>query len=228
MDIRLLRLFQLISPSLPVGGYAYSQGLESAIEQGDVVGQDDVYHWVKGILCHSLANLDLPGISHQINHFQCEDKQAVVDLNQRLIASRETKELRDESIEMAKALLRVIPIWSESKQEHHQQIMTLSANDRVDWVTAFAFASALQSIRPVDAMAGFAWSWCENQIAAAIKLLPLGQSSGQAVLYKLSDHIPSSVQYAKTVALQDLGSCSPNLAILSCMHETQYSRLFRS
>jgi urease accessory protein len=77
-------------------------------------------------------------------------------------------------------------------------------------------------------MVGYVWSWLENQVMAAIKAVPLGQTAGQRILASVGDELPAVAQRAMTLADDELANFAPGLAIASSRHETQYSRLFRS
>jgi urease accessory protein len=75
---------------------------------------------------------------------------------------------------------------------------------------------------------GYAWSWLENLVLAGVKLVPLGQSDGQRLLLRLAEALPAAVDQGLTVPERDIGASLPALALASSLHETQYSRLFRS
>ena len=78
------------------------------------------------------------------------------------------------------------------------------------------------------ALTAYVWSWLENQVLAAIKLVPLGQVAGQRLLLALGARIPRVVAIAMTLDDADLSTFAPGLCLASARHETQYSRLFRS
>lgn len=220
MDIQLIRLLQLVSPTLPVGAFAYSQGLESAVDAQLISNEEMTKEWVVGILNNNLSKLDLPALKYQMQYLAKHDGVAIEGLNDRLIAFRETKELRAESLQMAKALKRLLTDLNID--------LTHLPNGELDWVTAFAFAAHSQSIEIENAMLGFAWSWCENQIAAAIKLVPLGQTQGQRLLHQLGSMLSEQAAKAALIDIDKIGAIAPSMAILSSQHEGQYSRLFRS
>ena len=91
-----------------------------------------------------------------------------------------------------------------------------------------AFACCHFNVELREASAGFAWSWLENQVTAGIKLIPLGQTSGQAILIKLAEDIDAAVAVGLEVDDEAIGFSAPALAISSALHESQYTRLFRS
>ena len=92
----------------------------------------------------------------------------------------------------------------------------------------FALATTAWNVPLDEALDGYLWSWCENQVAAAVKLVPLGQTDGQRLLGALADRFSEAVEVARGLDDEDLGSSLPGVALASMLHETQYSRLFRS
>jgi len=219
-NLRLLRLLQLASPALPVGAYSYSQGLEAAIEADIVADAPAAQRWIGDVLAHGLARLELPVLRRLVDAWRAGDADAAAALNTLLLASRETAELRAETVQTGYSLRRLLTEVCESAA-------ALDALDEVAFPTAFGFAAAKWGIETENALTAYLWSWAENQVMAAVKAVPLGQTDGQRVLLALGVPIADAVN----AALQEddwPGNYTPALAILSSRHETQYSRLFRS
>jgi urease accessory protein len=101
-------------------------------------------------------------------------------------------------------------------------------------VGAYSYSQGLEAaidawqIDPYEALQAYLWSWLENQVMAAVKTVPLGQTDGQRMLLSLANRIPDVVNGAIAMRDDDVGSFAPGFAMLSSKHETQYSRLFRS
>ncbi len=93
---------------------------------------------------------------------------------------------------------------------------------------AFAFAAAHWKIEPEAALQAYLWAWLENQVMAAVKAVPLGQTDGQKILLILGERISALIPKIRSMKDEDMGNFAPGLAMLSSQHETQYSRLFRS
>lgn len=218
----IMRLMQLTSPSLPVGAFAYSQGLESAIEKGLVHDLDSTERWIKELMHYGLGRLDIPLFYRLYGAWQAGDGKALRALNTEILAQRETKELFDEDAHMGGSLLRLLADLEMSETEIWQR------TEAVSFTTMFALAAVNWQIDMKDAATGLLWSWLENQVAAAIKLVPLGQTDGQRLIGRLLDTIPLTLADAEQLSDDEIGSSLPMLAILSAQHETQYSRLFRS
>ena len=95
-------------------------------------------------------------------------------------------------------------------------------------MVAFSVFAVNAEISETDALSGYAWAWCENQVVSATKLIPLGHTEGQLVLRDLIEQIPIAVDEALECSDEDIGNSAPGLALASMWHETQYSRIFRS
>jgi urease accessory protein len=223
MSLATLRLLQLCSANLPTGAYAFSQGLETATEEGWLNTMDDVAQWLEIQLQHVLAASDLPLLIRLMSAFSEADHAAQQHWNSFALALRETHELRLTDVATGQALMRVLRGLNAGSIDH-----VLATQAEVSFVSAFALAAAQWNIGENDACLGYAWSWLENQVAAATKLVPLGQTQSQQLLELLQPKILLAIDHAFNCNDDDIGASLPALAIASCWHEHQYSRLFRS
>ncbi len=223
-----LRLFQVISPSSPVGGFAYSQGMEWAVECGWLKTADDVEQWLKGVLDESLRYLDLPLIKRMHDAVLSASPEQFDEWSRYLYVSRETSELRSEERQRAEAFYLLLSKLLAEGDEHDDLLHRFQVGARLSQGAGFALAAAKWQLPQDELLAGCAWNWLENSVSAAIKLVPLGQSAGQALLYEIARMVPDIVDDALGVKDDELGASSVALAIASSLHETQYCRLFRS
>lgn len=212
------RLWQLISPTLPVGAFSYSQGLEYIIEMRVVRDELTALEWLRDLLSHSLAVLDLPILLRVHRAWSVGDEIGVKRSSRMLEARRESAELRFEDMSIGGALTQLLANLGEP----------LPVERRLPFASAFAVACVNGGVTERDACAGYAWAWCEQQTAAAVKLVPLGHTAGQRMLLALGPDIDAAVARAVAVEDADIGVGLPGLAIASALHETQYTRLFRS
>jgi urease accessory protein len=217
-----LRLMQLVSPALPIGAFTYSQGLEWAVESGQLPDQQAVYDWLHGQIEDTLTYLDLPILIRLYQAVQGDDPDGVNYWSGYLLASRETSELRQEEINRGRALGRLLVDLDIKQATRYREAMQLSQS------AGFALAVVAWQIGLQQTLLGYSWGWLENQVAAAIKLVPLGQTAGQKLQLELAQLIPQAVELALQVSDTEIGASAPALAIASSMHETQYTRLFRS
>ena len=214
-----LHLWHLVSPALPVGAYAYSQGLEFAIEDGWLSAPGALDDWLAGLLLEGLARTDLPALSRCLDAWQTDDTAALGYWNDWLRASRETSELLLEDEQMGLALWRLL---------NDLEVPDCALEAPPGYVSQFARACTHWGIDTANALQGFAWSWLENQVTSATKLVPLGQTAAQRHLLDLMPAIADACNRARTLADDELGGSLPGLAMASAAHEQQHARLFRS
>jgi urease accessory protein len=223
----LLQLLWLASPALPVGGFSYSEGLESAVDAGWVHDETSASDWLTDQLCLGLARSDLAVVAQAIPAWAQGDLVRIAALNDWVLQTRETAELRQQTEQMGRSLL----VWAESLGALGHGVAEALASARLDppsYPVAMACAAAHSGAQPQDSLFGFAFGWAENMVQAAIKSVPLGQSAGQRMLARLAQAIPQAVADAQSRTDETRQAFTPMLAILSAQHETQYSRLFRS
>lgn len=215
-----IRLWQLISPTLPIGAYSYSQGLEYAVERDWVNSEKSASEWILGQISNNLSMLDVPIFLRMMDAWQDDQLEQIEYWNEIILALREASELRQEDCNLGAATVKVLTGLDVS--------MPKLENEDLAFVSVFSFACHYWSIDKLEAVHGLLWSWCENQVAAAIKLVPLGQTSGQRIMSDAIEVIAQSVRKAQQCKDEEIGLLAPGLAIASALHETQYTRLFRS
>ena len=249
--IGFLRLLQLASPALPVGAFAYSQGLEAAITCGHVTDERTASLWISGLLTDVLAYQDLALFVRLHAAAEAGDRAALRRWNDFLFATRGAAELQTEDRHLGGALARVLntlgvsSLFDDSVATTATTTTTATARAVTATATAtatatttpsppitfaahFACASATWGIDVATAAEAFAFTWAESQTSAAVRAVPLGQSAGVRILAGAADVIPKAVAVAMSLTDDELGASAPNQALLSIEHETQYSRLFRS
>lgn len=221
----LLHLLQLCSPSLPVGAYSYSQGLEAAMEAGLVRDEASARYWITGMLEEVVSRLEAPVTCRLIDAFVANDDEAVRYWTNFFIASRDSAEFRAETIQMGYSLGKLL---GEICKEKHALLELLNSLPEVPFPTALAAASVALELPAEETLLGMLFSWAENQVLACVKSVPLGQVAGQRVLLSLRQPVETAVRKARTLADDELSNWSPGLSLLSMQHEVQYSRLYRS
>jgi urease accessory protein len=217
-----VKLLQLASPALPVGAYSYSQGLEAAVEAGIIRDAATAGRWIGDVLALSVLGMEAPLLLRLVAAWESSDEAAVRRWNDELVASRETAELRAETLQMGYSLRRLV------RSLGVEGAPRLDAFEELAYPAAFAFAVAAWRINAHEALAAYLFAWIENQVLAAVKTVPLGQTEGQRMLLDLAQRIEGAVESAAALGDDDLSNLAPGLALLSARHETQYSRIFRS
>lgn len=221
----LLHLLQLSSPSLPVGAYSYSQGLEAALESGVVHDPASARAWIAQALLHVVARFEAPLMWRLLHAFAQGDQAALAHWNECFIAARDTAELRAETIQMGYSLAKLAQAMELGAG---QQLDMLEALGEVPFPTALAASAVALDVPPQEALLGFLFSWVENQVLVCVKSVPLGQVAGQKLLLSLRPEIEQAAQIASSLPDEELSNWSPGLSLLSMRHEVQYSRLYRS
>jgi urease accessory protein len=218
----------LASASLPVGGFAYSQGLELMCESGRVCDLPTAQRWIHDYLMLVVVRQELPWWL-SVYRAGCQaDWSGVIQSAHTMASLRETAELRLESRQMAHALLRLYVHWFNIPDPAN----SLSAQARqavgVDYGSAHAFLCAQRGLPEAIGLSAWLWAWLDNQILAAVKLVPLGQQDGQLLTHALKAQLPEAISSAQSMPIEQAGTAAYGLAIASAQHETQYARLFRS
>jgi len=217
------RLLRLASPMLPVGAYSYSSGLEAAIESGVVHDPASTGAWIQDVLDLYLARFELPILWRMQRAWANGSPPA--EWNDRFRAGRDTAEGLAETLQMGGSLVLLLSDLGEFPPE---PLARLKAIAPVTFPLAYAFAAAHWGIPAEAASQAYAWSWAENQVAAAMKAVPIGQVAGQRILAAVAGGIPAIVARAVALADEDISNFAPGLTLAAIRHETQYSRLFRS
>lgn len=221
----LTRLLQLASPALPVGAYSYSQGLESAIRLEWVTDDRTALVWIQDQLTFNMGRCEAPVWARLYEAWARRDLRSVDTWSEFFLATRDAAELRAETLQAGRSLARLLvglPVNDRAAAD------ALMARTDVPLPTAFTCAAVLWHIPAVDALVAYLWSWAENQVLAAVKAIPLGQTAGQQVLHVLGEAIPRVADAALCIEDDAIGSFVPAASLASYLHEVQVGRLFRS
>ena len=217
-----MRLLHLVSPSLPVGAFTYSQGLEWAVECGWVANEASLLDWVANLMETGLQQLEVPLLARLYQACAENDDRSLQYWSHYLMASRETRELREEEHNRARALVSLLP--ELGIRVPAQSIPLLKKCQ----LTGFAFAAEAWQLPLRDALEGYLWGWLENITLAGVKIIPLGQAAGQRVIAELTVAVPLVVERGLQLDDDAIGASCTAQAIASSLHETQYTRIFRS
>lgn len=220
----LLRLLQLASPSLPIGAYTYSQGLEVSIEAGLVKDEASARTWISESL-GIVADFEAPILWRLLKAFAARDAEAVMRWTERLVAARDTAEFRAETIQMGYSLGKLV---MDLKIADETLLAILASQPEIPLPTAFACAAEALAVPHESALLGMLFSLAENQVLVCVKSVPLGQLSGQRLLLSLHPVIEAAALHARGLGDDELSNWAPGLSLLSMRHETQYSRIYRS
>ena len=218
-------LLRLASPQLPIGGYSYSQGLEMAVDNGQITSPDEARRWIGDQLLLNLARFEAPLLLVHCIAAAADDWEALAQHCEAHRASRETRELYQESRQMGyslQQLLSGLPELDEAARHF------LAQRNEPHLALGWALAARAWQIPPQDALAAWLWSWLENQLAVLMKTLPLGQQAAQRLTSELLPLLQRAQHHASSIDPEHYGSAAFGLSLACMAHERQYSRLFRS
>lgn len=221
--LSLLKLLQLVS--VPVGAYSYSEGLERLVEDGRIKSEVSLKIWLADSLKYGTIRVETAVMLRAFNATKLGDLATLNYWNGWATATRETEELRQQSWQMGRTLLRLLQATPAGQAVN---FLLDGCEHECNFAVAFGMTAACWQMDTETAAIGYLYSWIANLVSAGVKLIPLGQTAGQQLLLEL--HAPLSLAAQDVLGLKDddLCSCSWGLALASMAHETQYTRLFRS
>jgi urease accessory protein len=221
---QLFDLLHISSLALPVGSYAYSQGLEQAIEAQHITNLDSASAWLSHAIVFGLGRQECVLWHQAYQAATARDPEALAAINEQIYALKETAELRLECSQMGQSMAKLLPQWEGADW------LTKIDLAPIGWTYTAAHAGLAQALglSAHAGLAGFLWAWCENQVLCLVKHMPLGQSQGQVLLQQLKPLLTQTIHAALAASPNNMGAAAVGFAINSALHETQYSRLFRS
>lgn len=226
--LRFLRLLSWLSPAFPTGSYSYSHGLEWAVEAGYVHDRASLVDWLAADLRYGSGRNEAIFFKESWSFATDADQSALVVIAELAAAFRGTSEFALESSQQASSCRAILSqVWPDPLLDWLAETLA----DRgipLSFAVVLGMRSAKQEI-PLDlALAAFLQSYVANLVTAGIKLIPLGQTDGQAAIAALEDTVLASGADAVNATIHDLGSAGFMVDLASMAHETQYTRLFRS
>jgi urease accessory protein len=226
---QLTRLLHLASTLLPVGAFSYSQGLEWAVESAIVTNRAQAERWIFDCLRWSVGRFEAPLLVAAQRAWLADDDAGAAELNAQLAATRETRELLAETLQMGYSLRQ----WcSDADALDASWLERVCRIESPTYAVLFAAVAAAWGLDARMMVTVYLWTWLENQVSAAMKAVPLGQTAGQRILLAAGPVIDAVAQQAleraDAAAPRAWTTQCPGLAIASSCHEAQYSRLFRS
>jgi urease accessory protein len=230
-DLALLNLFQLASPALPVGAYSYSDGLEALVDSGAIANQHSLWQWLQQELRYGAIRLEAAVMMRAYSSVIRSDCEALGYWNAWLTATKETTELRSQSWQMGNSLMRLL--LDVPAPQPMSPILSLpdvasAAGTPCNYAIAFGIAAACWQIDLTASVLGYLHSWASHLIGAGVKLIPLGQTVGQQLLFELGPDLARCTKEVLALEDEQLSNCGWGLSLASMAHETQYTRLFRS
>jgi urease accessory protein len=217
-----LHLLAWLSPAFPVGAFAYSHGLEAAVDSGDIADAETLRAWLSDLIGHGTARTDSVLAAAAYAAAEAKDAEALREINALALALSPARERRLETATMGTAFCGAIrAAWGEASA-------ALLPERDVAYPVAFGAACAAQGLARMACLEGFALAFVQNLVSAAVRLGPIGQTDGQRVTAALLPAVRTLAAFAAGSTLDDVGGCAFRSDIAAMRHETLYSRLFRS
>ncbi len=221
-----LEFLQLISPSLPVGAFSYSEGLEWLVQNKKVHDEISLFNWLKSELSRGQITIEASSIAHIMEDLvdwrdkkDDQYKSLIEEWNSWLISLRDSPELRSQQKQMGESLFQLLIDLDHPLPNNEKKFI---------WPIAWAWAGVCWDIPQIDLVEGYLYSWVANQLSAALRLLSLGPTKAQQLQKKSLKLIKSQASYLleqnpKEIWVGDVGAIMAQQS-----HVELYSRLFRS
>ncbi|GAB0112602.1 urease accessory protein UreF [Acidisoma sp. C75] len=218
-DDGFLKLLAWLSPAFPTGGFAYSHGLEWAIEAGDAASTAGIVGWICDILEEGSGRTDAILLRHA--HRACGDAAALAEIVALAAALPTGRERQQETILQGRAFLTAARAWGPSPADG-------LAEQEIAYPVAIGITAAAHGIAEDRACFGFLHAFAANLVSAAVRLIPLGQQAGLRIIAALEPVLATLAAASRDLTLDDIGSATIRADLAALHHETQYTRLFRS
>jgi len=207
-----LHLLAWLSPAFPIGAYAYSHGLEWAVEAGDISDEPTALAWLRDLLHHGTGRADAILVRHALQ--AAADPAALDSLAELAEALTPARERRAETQDQGAAFALAAAPWGDIQA--------------APYPVAFGALAGRHGIAAPLAVAAYLQAFAANLISAAVRLIPLGQTAGLRLLAALQPDTVAVTAATAAATLDDLGGCALRSDVAAMRHETQYTRLFRS
>ncbi|MCP9850471.1 urease accessory protein UreF [Cyanobium sp. Morenito 9A2] len=219
-----LRLYQLVSPALPVGAFSYSEGLEVLVQRGELAEVAGLEGWLTAELERGLVAIEAAALAPLMAALSRGDLAAAGELDGWLLVQREAAEVRAQQRQMGRSLLQLLAElgWPLPGPEGPP------VRGALGWSAAWAWAGVCLELEPLELIEAYLHGWVANQISAAVRLVPLGATSGQALQLRLGPLLERRARELVGADPRALWSGGVGAALAQLHHAELYSRLFRS
>jgi len=213
----LVRLLTWLSPAFPTGGYAYSHGLEWAVEAGDIRDEATSAAWLRDVVQHGAGRSDAILLRHAHRATTAQALNTVADF---AAAAQPSAERRAETLAQGAAFALAASVWGAP-------LLAARAGE-VAYPVALGALAAAHGIAEDDAALGLLHAFVANLVSACVRLVPLGQTAGLRIQAALAPMLAAAAASTRDAAIEDIGGACFRSDIASMRHETQYTRLFRT
>ena len=210
-------LLTWLSPAFPTGAYAYSHGLEWAVETRDVRDESSSAGWIADVIAHGAGRSDAILLRHA---YRAGDAAALMEIADLAAATQPGAERRTETLAQGTAFALAAQVWGAP--------LLTALPGQVAYPVALGALAAAHGVPEDDAALGLLHAFAANLVSAAVRLVPLGQTAGLRILAGLAPVMTATARDTATAGLDDIGGACFRSDIAAMRHETQYTRLFRT
>lgn len=228
MSMNLLSLLQLSDPTLPIGGYAHSAGLETYVQQGIVHNRATANEFVSEMLSRNLRFTDGAFISLAFDAAEADDFETILQLDHECSAVKLPKEIRQASQKLGMRLIKIFHPVCHYHLAHAYKTAIEKKEASGHYCVAFGLFALTLGIEKKDALTGFYYNAAAGMVTNCVKLIPLGQQDGQEILFSLQPLINELVEKTLQPDKDLIGLCCAGFDIRCMQHESLYSRLYMS
>lgn len=228
LNTNLLSLLQLTDPTLPIGGFSHSSGLETYVQQGVVKDARTAKEFITGMLTQSIQYTDAAFVSLAFDAAMQNDFDKILLLDDECTAVKLPREMREASRKLGTRLIKIFSAMCESEIADKYKEAIQAQNASGHYSIAFGIYAHALNISKVEALTGFYYNAAVGMVTNSVKLIPLGQQDGQQLLFSLQPLINELVQKSLTPDVDLIGLCCTGLDIRCMQHEQLYSRLYMS
>lgn len=224
----LLYLLQMTDPTLPIGGFSHSSGLETYVQKGIVKDRTSARNFVTQMLGQNVQHTDAAFVSLAYDAFKENNFRELISLDETCTAVKLPKEMRQASLKLGLRLLKIFEgigtheFLAGYKKEMQKQ------NNKGNYSVLFGAIAASLNIAKLDVLTGFYYNAAVGMITNSVKLVPLGQQDGQEILFSLHSTINQLAKKSLSPDKELLGLCCTGFDLRCMQHENLYSRLYMS
>ena len=224
----LSHLLHLADPTLPIGSFSHSNGLEAYVQQGTVCDAATADNFIRSMLANNIRYNDAAFIRLAYEAAACQDIAEIIQLDQECTALKSAKEIRQASIKLGVRLLKIFNRQTDHQLVQDYEAAILEKEASGHYCIAFGLYAFLMDIPAKEALLAFYYNAAVGMVTNSVKLIPLGQLDGQAILFRLHPLLEQLAEETLDLKRELVGICNTGFDIHCMQHERLYSRLYMS
>jgi urease accessory protein len=228
MSLTLLRLLQLSDPTLPIGGYAHSAGLETYVQKGIVHNRHTANEFITEMLIRNIRHTDAALVSLAFDAASSNDFERTLQLDALCSAVKLPRETRQASQKLGMRLIKIFQTVGNSDFAKQYKTAIEDKEATGHYCIVFGIYAVAMGINKKDALTGFFYNAAAGMVTNCVKLVPLGQQDGQEILFALQPLIDQLAEKTMVPDKDLVGLCCTGFDIRCMQHEQLYSRLYMS